>query len=258
MSTESEVSRTTPLANEDKAAGAAPGGTGQPPMPQSAAEFRTDAGSPGASEDIPHDLLHAFERNYHSHERAWKRLAVGAVCAAGVVVAGWLLISVRVPQQVSTAAKPAGTAPPVAPAPRRQAAPAPAVPRQAVAPVPGQAAVVSSLPPFIPAAGRDSSFAARKPGWERYAGKTHEFRVFRSQGRIRALQVLAGTGHVISDSLLKTVLKEMTGGSGFVVGSTVKKEGFLIQRCKAGRNASLLIYRKKGTGDMRAFVVSFD
>lgn len=255
MKTEPEVTQKNIQANEGKVAGAIPEGAGPPPAPQSVAEFRTDARSPGASEEIPNDLLHAFERNYHSHERAWKRMAIVAICAAGAVIAGWLLISVRISQKVSTATKPAGPHTSSIPAVGKQAAATLATPRQGAAPA---APAVSSLPSFIPAAGRDSSFSARKPGWERYAGKSAEFRVFRSEGRIKALQVLAGRGHVISDLLLKSVLKEMTGGGGFVVGSSAQKEGFLIQRCKAARNAGLLIYRKKGTGDMRAFVVSFD
>lgn len=259
MNTESDVPGTTAGVHEVKGGGAPQEGTEQQSAPQSVAEFRTDAGSPGASEDIPHDLLHAFERNYHSHERTWRRLAVGAACVAGAVIAGWLLFSVRVPQTVSTAAKPAGPPSPSVPAARQQAAPIPVTPKQATAPAsPGQAAAGASLPSFIPVAGRDRSFAARKPGWERYAGKSAEFRIFRSKGRIEALQVLAGRGHAISDAFLKTVLKEMTGGSRFVAGSSVQKDGFLIQRCTAGRNAGLLIYRKKGTGDIRAFVVSFD
>lgn len=261
MNTESDVPGTTAGVHEVKGGGAPQEGTKQPSAPQSVAEFRTDAGSPGASEDIPHDLLHAFERNYHSHERAWRRLAVGAACVAGAVIAGWLLFSVRMPQTVSTATKPAGPPSPSVPAARQQAAPMTATPKQATAPAPAspeQAAANATLPSFIPVAGRDKSFAARKPGWERYAGASAEFRIFRSKGRMKALQVLAGRGHAISEAFFKTVLKEMTGGSRSVVASSVQKDGFLIQRGAAGRNAGLLVYRKKGTGEIRAFVVSFD
>jgi flagellar FliL protein len=235
--------------HEDKA------GTGQQPASQSVAEFRTDAGSKGASEDIPADLLHAFENNYHSHARAWKRLAIVAIVAVGAGMAGWLLLKVRAPHQTSVAGKPAVQAPVVTPAKQKPAAVVADKARQK----PGLAAAsASTLPSFIPINGRDRSFSARKPGWERYVDKTREFRVFRSDGRIKAVQVLAGARNSISDSFLKTVLKEMTGKDEFAISSREQKQDFLIQRGNASQKASLLVYRNKASGAMRAFVVSLN
>ncbi|MDA8415399.1 MAG: hypothetical protein M0023_16620 [Desulfobacteraceae bacterium] len=116
--------------------------------------------------------------------------------------------------------------------------------------------IETTLPSFIPLSGLDPSFAAKKPGWERYVGVSSEFRVFRSGGKLRALQVLAAKGHVISESSLKTILNELTGTSEYQIRSQEQKHGLKIIRATVNRNTDLLIYRNKSA--VQAFVVSID
>jgi len=113
-----------------------------------------------------------------------------------------------------------------------------------------------ALPTFIPITGLDSSYSALKPGWERYVDTNMEYRVFRSAGKIKALQVLGTNNHDISESLLKTILIEMLGDSEYRVKLREQKQGYNIWRASVGQRAELLIYRKNTT--MRAFVVSLE
>jgi hypothetical protein len=112
------------------------------------------------------------------------------------------------------------------------------------------------LPSFIPRAGHDRQFSSQKPGWERYVGTDSEYRVFRSAGKLKALQVLATNNNVISESRLKKILTELTGTGEYRITSHEQKRGFKLLRATINRNADLLIYKKK-TG-VHAFVVSLD
>lgn len=114
----------------------------------------------------------------------------------------------------------------------------------------------AALPSFIPFEGHDRSFASKKPGWERYVGTDSEFRVFRPAGTLKAVQVLATKGHVISESRLKTILTELTGTSEYHVTSHEQKLGFQLSHATVNRKADVLIYRKKSA--VHAFVVSLD
>jgi hypothetical protein len=112
------------------------------------------------------------------------------------------------------------------------------------------------LPSFIPLDGIDRQFASQNPGWERYVGTDSEYRVFRSAGKLKAIQVLAINNTIISESRLKKILTELTGSGEYRITSREHKNGFQLLRATVSRNADLLIYKKK-TG-VHAFVVSLD
>jgi hypothetical protein len=117
-----------------------------------------------------------------------------------------------------------------------------------------QQAVVKSLPTFVPEAGLDRAYAAKNPGWERYAGKDAEFRLFTASGRIQAIQVLALKGAAVSKELISSVLTEFTGNPGYSVTSRSVKSGVNIENGKASKGGDVLIYKKNG--HIKAFVVS--
>ncbi|PKN13253.1 MAG: hypothetical protein CVU69_02840 [Deltaproteobacteria bacterium HGW-Deltaproteobacteria-4] len=112
------------------------------------------------------------------------------------------------------------------------------------------------LPSFIPLAGHDQAFALQNPGWERYVGTGSEFRVFLSNGKIKAVQMLATNGHVISESRLKTILIELTGTDEYSISSHEQQFGFQVSRATVTPKSDLLIYRKESA--VHAFVVSLD
>jgi|GEM_PF-1445939 len=227
---------------------------------------------------IPAELLKAFEHNYHSrHRNRWIRYAIVSL-AACLAVFGWYLTSGRheqsadAPQapaarptvQGPTVQRPAVQRPAAAPVPKvvkviPATPPAPAVavvqkalsaPRKPVA----SKAPAAALPSFLPEKGRDSAYSRLKPGWERYTDANHEFRILRSGGRIKAVQVLAATQHAISEAFLKSVLGEIAGSSTYRETSQEEEHGFLIKRGSAGAHATVLIYTQKSR--IRAFVIT--
>ena len=120
----------------------------------------------------------------------------------------------------------------------------------------GQKPLTVALPSFIPSAGLDPAFAAQNPGWERYLGDGSEFRLFRENGRLKAVQVKANKGRVISDSLLKSILVELTGANEYRVKFREKKLGFLVSNATVNGKAEMLMYTKKSA--LYAVVVSLD
>ena len=114
----------------------------------------------------------------------------------------------------------------------------------------------SVLPSFVPLSGLDRTFAPQNPGWERYVGDEAEFRLFRSSGKIKAVQVKATRGHVISDSLLRSILFELTGAGEYRETSREEKLGFKVSHAAVNDGAELLIYRKRSA--VVAIVVSLE
>lgn len=115
------------------------------------------------------------------------------------------------------------------------------------------------LPSFVSPQGRDYSFSTGRPGWERYLDDNREVRIFRVSGQIAAVQVLTRHGREITDSFLKSALRELMGNSEFATVSYEQRERGVIQRCRVGRKADLLLYhRTNRTGAVVAFVMVFD
>lgn len=218
--------------------------------PPPAAEFRISHGRLPAEEDISEDLLLTFGENYRSESLLLRRRIVALVCV--VCAAGGFYFVKQKPDLVdslkrrlisSTAAKQAPATVSV-PVPVQKPLPAPVLP-----PV-----VTPPLPAFIPKDDRDSTFAVRKPGWERYVGKRNEYRVFSNSGRIQAVQVLAVKDVPISESLIKSVLQEFVGSQEYQITSQSTKAGVRIENGRIQNKGEVKIYRKNGA--IKAFVVS--
>lgn len=232
--------------------------TGQTP-PATPAEFRIKHGKAPAAEEIPDDLLTAFEENYLAESNSRKRLVLVSIVVSLVVAAaaGWYFVQ-RNPD-VQTQSKqqviPVLKSPPV---------PVVTPPQSVVQPVPAEqktappavekAPVIQAVPTFIPRDGLDKSFADKNPGWERYIGRQTEFRLFSADGRLKALQVLAVKGNVVPDTLVKTVLTELTGSPDYRITTRENKSGYLLLRGTVPQKADVLFYKKNSV--LRAFVVS--
>jgi hypothetical protein len=216
-----------------------------------AAEFRISQDAPPAEEHIPEDLLMAFEENYRSESLFMRRTVIAVLvcvlCAAGF----WYLVKQK-PQMINSlkqrfipasGAKQAQVTAPVAlPAPKP------------VPPPVSQPVMAPSLPAFIPKDGRDTSYAGKNPGWERYVGKNAEFRIFSASGRIQAVQVLAVKDVPVSESLIKSVLQEFAGTPEYQIVSRSTKAGLQVESGKIVNKGEIMIYRKHGV--VKAFVAS--
>jgi hypothetical protein len=226
-------------------------------------------GSPAAAtkNQIPTELLKAFEQNYRSRRRGkWMKLAAVSLTACLAVFALYLtsrghnqggIISQTFP------ARPAAQRPAPAPVPpAKKSTPTPPPSSAAIAqkaptaprkPTAGTATTFR-LPSFIPEKSRDSAYSRQKPGWERYADAIHEFRILRSGNRIKTVQVLAVTPDPIGEAFLKSVLGEISGINTYQETSQEEEHGFLVKRGSAGPSVKILIYTQKSR--IRAFVIS--
>ena len=228
----------------------------------SPADFHISGKAVPEKEPIPEELLLAFEANYRSHSRSWKKMVVTAGLVGVLGVTGWFMLSPEPAKEQSPQKKiPASAAVSGADtADNMKTATAPVVAPQADKVIPKPAAVTNSvLPSFVPRKGRDNSYAINKPGWERYVSSTREVRVFRANDRIKAVQIMAGRGKALDSALLEKVLRDLVGSSTHTLGPRERKkgyQGYMVQQGFAGKNAELIVYRKKQSDAIVAFVVS--
>jgi hypothetical protein len=224
----------------------------QQPSSLSPANFRI--GKDLKKSDIPTDAtLQVFDAKYPSKTTPRKSFQVIAIIVVMCLLGGGGYLIKRNPHLMQDFG---GKTPPVnVPAAGTQPVPAVPVEQKPVSTV--QRPNPAVLPSIIPLTGHDPSFASQKPGWERYVGADSEFRVFRSGGKFKAVQVLSTDGGVISESKLKSLLTDLTGSGEYRVTSQEQKHGFHVSRATiVNGKADLLIYRKKSS--IHAFVVSFE
>ncbi|WP_224961345.1 hypothetical protein [Geomonas subterranea] len=174
------------------------------------------------------------------------------VLAMGVVV--WLRSK---PEPAPPA--PRSALPPVAVAPAPPAAhPAPAaVPPAppAAQPAPAARKAKAELPGFVPKVPADAAYAAAHPGWELYRGGGKQFRIYREQGTVRAIQVLADGEGSLDETLLKSYFKEATGADLPGKGETREERGLTVETRKAGNGAEIAIYRDAADRLVRGVVL---
>jgi hypothetical protein len=113
------------------------------------------------------------------------------------------------------------------------------------------------LPEFIPRAGLDKGYTAANPGWERYKGHVTEFRVYRENSFIRAIQTIDRGGQGVPEAFMKTVLRQVSKKPVFVMESSEKKEAYEIQRGRIADDIKVVYYRDQKGGTLRAFVLTW-
>jgi len=203
------------------------------------AEFRIKHEKASAGEKVPDDPIRSFGEN-HPEPDAMKRAVPYVIVLLFLVAAGcWWYLKQK----------------PAAPVPSKQQEIPVAAPAPAPVPAPVEKTTAApALPVFIPRDGHDPSFAADHPGWERYVSKQIEFRVFSAGDKLKAVQILATSGAVISEALVKAVLTELAGSADYRIDSRKRKAGMLVLRGSIPRKADVILYKKGST--VRAIVVS--
>ena len=220
-----------------------------------AAEFRVNNKYVRAEDSISEELLLAFEDNYRSESTLLRRIVVVAFICTIFAALGWYLIKQN-PQLISSFRQRLPLLIGVKQSPAK-------LPVAVLVPPPVQKPTLASvlpmkttpqLPSFIPKDGRDSSFAFKNPGWERYVGKLNEFRVFSTEGHIQAVQVIAGKDAAISESLIVSVLQEFVGSSKYQIKSRNTKSGVRVDSGIIQNKGEVKFYRRNGS--VKAFVVT--
>lgn len=154
---------------------------------------------------------------------------------------------------------------PVAPAAPKVQDPVPSPP--AVAPVtvpppatpPAPALPAPLLPKFIqtlnavpdPAYGRDHA------GWERYLTPALEFKLFRENGRLQAIQVVDREGRGIPVRLFSTAMEELTGVRDYQTESREIKGTYLVKKGRLASGSRIIIYKDRQDEQLHGFVIYF-
>jgi len=216
------------------------------PVSESPADF-VIVGERSSTQVAPEELLRVFENSVQPHTSGLKRIVlISLLVLISVLSVYWLsgkqisqlrLFSKRsVPS--SSISQPKSSVNEI---------------KQEI--VPAKPVVTQSIPSFVPIHALDKSFSSAKPGWERYLDSSMDYRLYRSGGRIQAVQVLGVHNRAIEETLLKSALRELVGTDEYRVNSRKTKDGFSVEQAVVGQNSSdLLIYRKKNV--IRAFVIS--
>ena len=132
--------------------------------------------------------------------------------------------------------------------------PTPAAP--AKQPAPTGVTLRERLPSFIPKEGLDPTYGAARPGWERYVSPRLEYLIFRENGAIRALQVIALQKESIDAPFISSALRELCGDATCMIRTRSSRDGYLIEQGQTSTKAEVIFYKKKGTGETRGVVIS--
>ncbi len=109
---------------------------------------------------------------------------------------------------------------------------------------------------FIPRQANDPAYAIKNPGWERYVDRKTEYLLFRENGVLKAIQVIAMPEESITKEFFHSVLREVTGGEDFIITSTTVSNGYDVQEGMAAGSADIAVYINRKTGVTVAFVIS--
>lgn len=112
------------------------------------------------------------------------------------------------------------------------------------------------VPSFVPAAGRDQGYGESRPGWERYVSPSREFLVYRQQGKICVLQIIAVKRGALDDSFLASVLREFAGTAGYRIVTAARRGGYLIEEGRTATSGDIVIYRTLKRREIRGVVVA--
>lgn len=197
----------------------------------------------------PEELLRVFEGN-RPHRFSIKKVTalLSAVAIVATCFTVWLIWDGSLIGRLKTSLT---LLQPKTNVSKKENAPASSI---ATANLPYKGNEADSLPRFISQATIDTSYSLKNPGWERYtsARDSQEYRLFRSNGKIKAIQVLNNIGS-IDEKLVSSILIEFIGRSDYRVESRTRKDGIDIEQAVIGPN-NLHMYRKGK--QIKAFVVS--
>ena len=169
------------------------------------------------------------------------------ICGAGV----YMLLPGLLNTQTDAARNALPARPPVSAVPVLPAATSASMKPATVVPL-----LRNALPSFIPKEGLDSTYGTSMPGWERYLSPRREYLLFRENGVVRVLQVIALQKGAIDEPFLTSVLREFCGSSTCVIKSRSERDGYFVEQGQTATKADIVFYKKKGTGETRGIVIS--
>jgi hypothetical protein len=116
-------------------------------------------------------------------------------------------------------------------------------------------AAIISLPTTLAAAAVDRAYGERKPGWERRLAPAFELLLFREQGALRAVQLIARGTTGLSDQLIREAM-QLAGGTAVDWRKEEVKGGLLVALGVLPNRVEVLRYMRPGTKAPVALVVA--
>lgn len=116
---------------------------------------------------------------------------------------------------------------------------------------------IKGLPSFVRSEWRDALYTSQHPGWERYVTPEADFRIYRKNDMIKALQGISRGRSGFTDAYLTHILNQ-TGIEGpLPSGKESSKNGFLVKTFVLPGVAELVTYQEQGSTHIKAFVLEF-
>ncbi|MGA7826835.1 MAG: hypothetical protein WCA04_04195 [Geobacteraceae bacterium] len=115
---------------------------------------------------------------------------------------------------------------------------------------------IKGLPSFVHSEWRDSEYSAKHPGWERYVSPEIDFRIYRENDRIKAIQGISRDHKGLSETFLSQILNQLGISGSLSSGKETTENGLLIKDFLL-RGAELVTYQEQGSSHIKAFVLEF-
>lgn len=119
------------------------------------------------------------------------------------------------------------------------------------------ATAARTLPSFIRKEWLDAAYSASHPGWERYLASDRDIRLFRENGALKALQIIARENGRITDDNLASILREFGLQRSQTAAAVERKDGVLVEKTLLAEKTELVVYKSGEEGRIRAFVLAF-
>jgi len=116
---------------------------------------------------------------------------------------------------------------------------------------------IKELPSFVQSEWRDALYPSQHPGWERYVSPEADFRIYRKNGMVKAIQGISRGQNGFTDVYLTQILNQ-TGIEGPLPnGKESSENGFLVKTIVLPGVAEFVTYQKQGGAQIKAFVLEF-
>jgi len=117
--------------------------------------------------------------------------------------------------------------------------------------------VARKLPLFFPRVPPDSAYSATHPGWERYPGEGLDYLAYRENGRLLAVQIIAGPEGKINQSFVRMCIRETTGLEDGENWTKKQHVEFLLETGTLRDRGEVAVYKRLPGNEIRGVVLTF-
>ncbi len=124
---------------------------------------------------------------------------------------------------------------------------------------PAQVVPTPALPKFVQtlSATSDPAYGRDHAGWERYLTPALEFKLFRENGKLLAIQVVDREGRGIPTRIFSTAMEELTGVRDYQTESREVKGTYLVKKGRLASGSRIIIYKDHLDEQLHGFVIYF-